>query len=854
MNENPPQPTSSESQTGDNIKRRGVLSEVLEKVNDKDSNNYDSVSASGVGGEEEDYIKTEHTYDQHGEVGLKKGSISKTGNTDPGFGLVPGEYLSKQNSSLSLEGSHDFSDPNDSMQDVDSWTRSSRASDRYQGQKDGLSNLRHEMNPEEDEPEDIYMDPKNVYDLKGRRVGGKFNTAPLDNESEGEGLLSKDHEGDGVEPGSVSVKTEQKIDETQETLADTPLPVEEKEPAKPKKTKSPEPVIPPEEPPLPPMPPSTPEPRVFPETPESSVAPEPPRPPEPPVPPMPPSFPERGDLTPPPPFPQGGSTPPPLPEVAPMPERTPMIPPSLPRNPGATPPPLPRPEVSMPERIPMNPPVIPGPENPIPNSNVPENDNSLLGKINRENRLTIEAGNSMDLGSEIGWLRSAFNKLSIKMGWTKDIVNYVKLNTIDKASMVFDTYGNDSLIIRKKREIARLDAVIQRETDNPTGERMARENANKIEESIREAEARGDQNMVRALILAKNDVVENGVNRRGHLQAERNALNEQLARYNERKISIVDNFIASTEIQTERIRTADRYHENIANLRTINTETNRMLSVIAETDSQIISLKKALASTRDRVDKAEINDAIRAYESLAKQSKFKLSQYESIGHRLGSFIELTDKRTKRFDDVRDRYVGERNISQTNINNGGVTRAFVPASPAGPARPAPTPAPVSPATRTGPAAPRPTPPAPASPTPRSTLEPTPTPSAPESTTPEPEPTPDVVENPELKKRRTDKIKVINDAAERFRTAFRSENKSDAADLSTIQMAKNLVPALRGFLKDGDFTQDEIELFKKAGENIVNFIAQTEKDGNIITNDNRQFMKMGGKVFKQIKEIQ
>jgi hypothetical protein len=830
MKESSPISTPAESQTSGNAKR-GVLDEALQKLE-----GLGSVSSSNPEGEGVDNFKIEKglDYDQHGEVGLEKGSISKTENSHPTRVVVPGEYVDINNLSHNIEETHDFADPEGSRQFIapskESWTKNSRPVDRllkYEEENDELSDLKHGINLSENELEEINLDPKNVYDLQGRRVGGKFDTHPLDDESEGQGLLKEDSGGGEVLSDD-------------EVVPPPPMPT--------KKTGATPPPIPKSSgdtpPPLPPEKAAV-TPPALPKTKEhiDLVT----------------AYPDHfGD------FVEAvkdspllskktGATPPPLPTSAPMPEMTPMGPPPLPRP--STPAEMPA-MTPLPEPIPSTAPGF--------NPGVPENDNSLLGRIDREHGQTIEAGNNMKLGAEINWLTSAFNKLKIKMGWSKDVVNHAKLNTIDKLTMGMENYTNDNLIIRKKSELARLDRTIQQEANNPTNERVARENVAKIDKSIEEARARGDQNMERTLIEARNGIVENAVKRRVNLQAERQVLAEQLARYNERKISIVDGFIANVEIETEKVRQNTNYHENVANLRTINTETNRMMSIIAETDSQLISLRKALANTKDRVDKAEIKGAIKEYEATIKASKEKLGFYENVGHRLGSFIELTDKRTKRFDDLRDEYVKKRDSSQVKINNGGVLPQTPPAS-----RPAPAPTPTSstpksPTTTEPASTKKTTPPA----VPKSTTEPAPTkPAVPKSAkeptpaepepapapTPEPPSTPKMEKRPEVEQRRVEKLFNLRKTMETFRRVLVTEDESSLVGPVSATTARKLAEALNEIQKDKDFNKNEIDLFKIAGQITVEFLSQMKTDNGVLTKENRKATKDKLSVFKQIAEL-
>lgn len=287
---------------------------------------------------------------------------------------------------------------------------------------------------------------------------------------------------------------------------------------------------------------------------------------------------------------------------------------------------------------------------------------SLFDKIEGANWDSEEAVNLAELGVETGWFKSAFNKISIKMGWSKDIVNYAQLSTVDKLSMNYNNFWNDRLINKKRGEVSRLDRRIRRESNSKT-ESVARENLIKIDKSIEEARKSGNKNLEDVLLATRGKISTEVSNKRGRLEDEKNSLTSQLERYGERKVAILDNFVASVEIKTENIRNKNNYYENIKKRSVLNNQIESLLGVVSQTESEIISLRKALAFTKDKEDKRIIKDSIKEYKRAIKESQRKRKTYEKINRRLGSFIELTDKRTDRFDALKDRYVGRRGVVQ-----------------------------------------------------------------------------------------------------------------------------------------------------------------------------------------------
>ena len=302
-------------------------------------------------------------------------------------------------------------------------------------------------------------------------------------------------------------------------------------------------------------------------------------------------------------------------------------------------------------------------------------DNSLRGKIDAANWASEKAVNFDELGMEKGWTRSLLNKLRIKMGWSKDITNEIRLHTVNKVGMFFGNIINNRLIRRKTGEITRLDRKIQREAGNPLIDQLAKENIARMNDSIEMAKNNGDTNMVRILTERRDEMVERGTNRVETLKMERDSLANQLGRYNERKIAILDNFVASVEMQTEKVRMQTGYHENVQKRKTMHVEMERMLDVMSQTENQVINLKKALATTKDKGDRWAIEESIRELKSDIQESKWKHKKYQRMSYRLGQFIDLTDKRTQRFDNLKFKYLRRRNNTQERID--GKTPAVEP---------------------------------------------------------------------------------------------------------------------------------------------------------------------------------
>ncbi len=488
----------------------------------------------------------------------------------------------------------------------------------------------------------------------------------------------------------------------------------------------------------------------------------------------------------------------------------------LPEDDGSGPKPKsPKSPKTPPENVP---PEIPPPANPeSPTPKTPETPTpspkervSLLDRIEGANWDSEEAVNLAELGVETGWFKSALNKMSIKMGWSKDIVNYAELSTIDKLAMNYDNFWNDRLINKKRGEISRLDRRIRRESNSKT-ESIAKENLIKIDKSIEEARKSGNKNLEDILLATREKISTEVSNKRGRLEDEKNSLTSQLERYGERKVAILDNFVASVEIKTENIRNNNDYYENIKKRSTLNNQIEGLSGVISETLSEIISLRKALAFTKDKEDKRIIKDSIKEYKIAIKESEKKRKVYERINQRLGSFIELTDKRTDRFDALRDRYVRRRDVAQGRTK-GEQTK-----------KPKTTP-----------------PPLPQQQRPPEQTEPTPQPHESETNN---------EEEGELNEKR-DKIKT---AMKDFVDIIKTKGDSTPEDGKKV-VGKALAVHTPFFeaAKDDSFKDSERKIFNDAEKEIEKFVKKINKNGNVATEADKASMRkyMSG-VSKDLK---
>lgn len=287
---------------------------------------------------------------------------------------------------------------------------------------------------------------------------------------------------------------------------------------------------------------------------------------------------------------------------------------------------------------------------------------TLIGDIEEANDNTSELIDKKEMGSARNWFYSAINKIKIKTGWTRDVVaGFAKLKTKDKFDLAYGDFWNDIMIRKKTRDLSKTNRNIDR--SDRLKERDDADRARKIEEinkAIQQAESDGDTALVASLTEAKNKNIPRISRDPELLETEKEGLERQLDYYKQRKERILNNFIGNIDSQIEKVRTNTSYQENLERRSKINSGIDKLQSVIARADSQIISLKISLnVPGLDRLDRGIIEDSIKEIKEAAKESRSKLNYYERMNSRLNNFIERTDKRTKRFEDYKRTYVNRR---------------------------------------------------------------------------------------------------------------------------------------------------------------------------------------------------
>lgn len=289
---------------------------------------------------------------------------------------------------------------------------------------------------------------------------------------------------------------------------------------------------------------------------------------------------------------------------------------------------------------------------------------------------TIDTRVLNNLGSEKGVLASAFNRLKIKMGWLSDVAGYSKLNTVDKFKMYLGDKNNNEVIQKKKGEISQVEDKIKMNAEQDEKRKAsAVENLDSINKTIEEARARGDAAMLAILEKTRDSMKnETSLSNTEALEATKKSLDTSLKSYQERKVIIVDNFVGNIEMKIGNIKQNTNYQENLNKRKDIDCGIEQLSGVINGVDSQVVSLKKALSFARSREDKNKIKESIEEYKKLSKDSKEKLKKLEEVRTRLARFINGTEKRTKKFEDLKYKYLDKRNSTGKEPANESSTGA------------------------------------------------------------------------------------------------------------------------------------------------------------------------------------
>jgi len=470
----------------------------------------------------------------------------------------------------------------------------------------------------------------------------------------------------------------------------------------------------------------------------------------------------------------------------------------------------------------------------------PRERNSIIDKIDDANWATDRRINLEEYGRERNWFRTAFNKLSIKMGWIKDIFNYGNSQTINKVAMGNDNYWNNRMINRKKEEISKVEGKIKKLAGNNNMEKkMSEENVRRVDSLIEEAKKRGDTGLMATLEETRSKLINETGAKRGQLELEKASLKSQLERYSERKVAILDNFVASVEIKTERIRNQEDYYENVRKRTDLNYGIEKSQEVISLAESELIGLKKALAFNKDPENRATIKESIREYKQAIKDSRVKRRRYERVAYRLSKFIDYTDKRTQKFDNLRNTYVIRRNnVISRNNGIGAVGPAEVPASKkvepekkkkevkAEPVKVATT-APESSAVETV-----------------SSTE-----------TPDGEGEGEIkADSTESSEARVKKIDIIKKTVKEFGNIIMGDSDNAVLDPTIKKRASELLELYKRLSKDKDFKDAEYVTFQKGVTQVGGFLKQMEKDGDSAKLENKQKMrKSNSEIEKVVKEL-
>lgn len=326
------------------------------------------------------------------------------------------------------------------------------------------------------------------------------------------------------------------------------------------------------------------------------------------------------------------------------------IPPDVVSSPG-TPPPLPplRPGAGTPPPLPSSRPEAVPP--PLPKRSRGE----LLDSIDKENELTRMI-NSNEFGPAKGFVSTHFEKLKSKFGWVKDgLVSFFALGT--KEIKLDATLGWNGFLLNKKlKELDMAKKKAQKAESSSEQDRLDRENRlEKINESLEQARRDGDNDMIDSLTRAK-EVLEKQNSRELAGEAVQN-IQEQMLFYRKRKERILEDFIGDIDTYTEDIRGETEYYKNLERRGLLDDGIGRLQKVITNGETEVLNLKTAMsAAGLNRADKRIIKNRINEISGALKESRARMSYFETVRDRLESLIETTDIRTTRFEEYKKPFV------------------------------------------------------------------------------------------------------------------------------------------------------------------------------------------------------
>jgi hypothetical protein len=317
----------------------------------------------------------------------------------------------------------------------------------------------------------------------------------------------------------------------------------------------------------------------------------------------------------------------------------------------------------MTESAPTTPPAETTPTSPTPPAITRRTAAAAAPKesvLNRTTAASLEAdaitASLVDHKEAKGLFASIGDVLKRKTAWFSDYRSFKALSTKEKSNMNGENSANEQMIAKKVQEIERVKAKIEKNQSRAEAQTQANKAVlDGIKQNIKEAELNNNPALVAVFKkLEAEATAKMATTKMEDLKAEEKALTSALEGYKNRRVVIVDGFIASADGRSERIKQSTNYEQNRERLRSVDGGIDKLTNVINDAGNQYNALKRSYELARGE-DKAVIKGAMEGYNKLIKESKVKLSNLEGARTKLSSSIDATDKRISKFEDVKAEY-------------------------------------------------------------------------------------------------------------------------------------------------------------------------------------------------------
>ncbi|MEN9647493.1 MAG: hypothetical protein RLY57_297 [Candidatus Parcubacteria bacterium] len=259
------------------------------------------------------------------------------------------------------------------------------------------------------------------------------------------------------------------------------------------------------------------------------------------------------------------------------------------------------------------------------------------------------------------WLQSRWEKITtVAKEWKDDVVDTIKLNTVDKWKAVTTLDANNSLISKREREIARAEAAEK----SLNQERTEVQNNAQREMGLFDTKIAQytDPDLVEVLNRGKLDKKAVFDKKDGELGAKINASSEKRARaegaigrFKENIAEAKNSFAARIDGKIEKIEGKYDYASKIENRSILEQSIKDITSGVEDAEGKLAQYKDALATFKDKGVADGIKEKMKVMESKLAGLKKTATKLQNAKTKLDNKIQKIERKTGKYKDMKAKY-------------------------------------------------------------------------------------------------------------------------------------------------------------------------------------------------------